>query len=90
MGWMKHVEWDLINDFEVVVDHGLLYNLECPDGGVEAMTERYTKIVEDIAYGRKVSEGDQRIFDTIITPLLDRVDDLRVDDAFYDAMDKDD
>jgi hypothetical protein len=84
MGWNDHVDWDLINDFDFLVQEGELDDWE--EGSIEQMVE----IVKNVAYGAVLAPADQVIFKRDIEPLLGKVEDLRERTHFEYLLSKDD
>ena len=71
MGWNDHVDWGLINDFDLLVEEGELDDWE------ESSIEQLVEIVKNVAYGAALPPADQIIFKRDVEPLLGKVDELR-------------
>jgi hypothetical protein len=76
MGWTKHVDWSLMDDFDYLVQKGEFDEWE------ESSIEQLKEIVDNVAYGRAIPPADRLIYDRDVVPVLAKVEDLRDQDHF--------
>jgi hypothetical protein len=84
MGWNDHVDWQMIGDFELLVDNDEVQSFD--DGDIEHMR----KIVETVASGFELERSDRIIYDSLIAPLWGKIEDIHREAYMDYLMAKDD